>query len=150
MRSVSLAALALPLLIAAPSAGTHVARPTVVVPNPNTVAAGMLRDGVLSLNLDATTGAWPAEASKDPFAGMAVFAERGKPESAPAPLIRVRAGTLVRVNLRNTLARPLTFYLPVTPSTWDSVKVAPGGAGTLPVRAAKPGVLNARVPVKVE
>jgi FtsP/CotA-like multicopper oxidase with cupredoxin domain len=137
MRNASLAALA--LLIAAPSAGTHAARRAAVVPNPNTVAAGTLRNGVLSLDLDATTGAWPAEASKDPFAGVAVFAERGKPASAPGPLIRVPAGTLVRVNLRNTLARPLTFYLPITPSTWDSVKVAPNGTGTLAVRAAKPG-----------
>ena len=137
MRNASLAALA--LLIAAPSAGTHAARRAAVVPNPNTVAAGTLLNGVLSLDLDATTGAWPAEASKDPFAGVAVFAERGKPASAPGPLIRVPAGTLVRVNLRNTLARPLTFYLPITPSTWDSVKVAPNGTGTLAVRAAKPG-----------
>ena len=139
MRLSTLAPLVLAMLTAAPSAGPRTARRATVAPNPNTVAAGTLRDGVLSLDLDATTGAWPADGGKAPASGVPVFAERGKQASMPGPLIRVRAGTTVHVTLRNTLARPLTFYLPTSPSTIDSVLVAPGATGELQVRAAKPG-----------
>jgi len=48
------------------------------------------------------------------LAGLVVWTLRARDPVVPPSLLRVPAGTTVRVNLRNTLARSLTFFLPVS------------------------------------
>src|SRR5438128_2574862 len=120
------------------STSPHRALPS-LAPNANTVAAGTLRDGVLSLELNALESQWSAAGATTPMPTVEAFAEPGKAPSAPGPLIRIPAGTLIRVNVHNSLTRPLTFFLPTSATTDDSVVVAAGAVGTLQVRATTAG-----------
>jgi FtsP/CotA-like multicopper oxidase with cupredoxin domain len=126
-------------VLAIPSAARpHGELPT-VQPNSNTAPAGVLRDGVLTLELDAVEARWHADGGAVPGSTVMALAQRGGAPSIPGPLLRVPAGTTVRVSLRNTLGRPLTFFLPTSPTSDDSMVVAPGASGELSVRAATPG-----------
>lgn len=132
-------ALALTAALVAPSPPRRAADRPTTAPNPNTAPAGELRDGVLSLNLDAVEAQWHEGAGAAPGSAVLAFAERGRQPTIPGPLVRVPAGTLVRVSVRNTLARPITFFLPTSPATDDSVIVAAGATGELSVRATNAG-----------
>src|SRR5215208_4942628 len=81
-----------------------------VVANDNRQAAGTLRNGVLTLQLEARTGIWYPEGPSGRGLEVAAWAEVGKSLQAPGPLIRVPLGTVVRAQLRNTLGRPLTVF----------------------------------------
>ena len=132
-------ALALAVTVTASAASNRTAAPPALAPNANTTAAGRLRDSVLALDLEAQAGQWPAEGGAAPTALVEAFAERGKQPSVPGPLIRVPAGTMVRVSVRNTLAAPITFFLPTSAASDDSVVVSAGATGELQVRATTPG-----------
>ena len=132
-------ALALTAALVAPSPPRRAADRPTTAPNPNTAPAGELRDGVLSLNLDAVEAQWHEGAGAAPGSAVLAFAERGRQPTIPGPLVRVPAGTLVRVSVRNTLVRPITFFLPTSPATDDSVIVAAGATGELSVRATTAG-----------
>jgi FtsP/CotA-like multicopper oxidase with cupredoxin domain len=131
--------LALTAALVVPSAAWRSSELPTTIPNPNTAPAGTLRDGVLSLELDAVEARWHDGAGAVPGSSVLAFAERGRQPTIPGPLLRVPAGTLVRVSVHNTLARPITFFLPTSPATDDSVIVAAGATGDLAVRAATPG-----------
>src|SRR5438132_6848435 len=76
-------------------------------PNDNRRSAGTLKDGVLTLALEARAGSWQPEGSGGrSLDSLGAFAEAGRPLSTPGPLIRVPAGTEIRGTLHNTLARP--------------------------------------------
>jgi FtsP/CotA-like multicopper oxidase with cupredoxin domain len=74
-----------------------------VVPNDNRQAAGDLRDGVLTLRLEARLGDWHPDGDNAPGAEVPAFAEAGKPTQIPGPFIRVSAGTRVSATVRNSL-----------------------------------------------
>ena len=127
-------------------AGRQPPAPERVQPNTNTVAAGTLRDGVLSLTLEAKPSLWYLDGPKQPAMTIEAFSEPGKPPLMPAPLLRVPAGTELRLTIRNSLARPLTLLVPQglhggpnRVAAADSVVVAPGAVGTLITRADVPG-----------
>jgi FtsP/CotA-like multicopper oxidase with cupredoxin domain len=70
------------------------------------------------------------------------FSEPGKPPLMPGPLVRVPLGTQLRLTIRNSLARPLTFFVPrelraarTDGDAIDSLVIAPGSIGTLTTRA---------------
>lgn len=113
--------------------------------NPNTSPAGTLRDRVLSLSIDVTRATWHIEGDRDPDRHVLAFAEAGKAPLVPGPLVRVPAGTEVRFTFRNMEGTDtLTFFAPAAmrggpDATWDSVAVAPGGAGHIAINAAVPG-----------
>jgi FtsP/CotA-like multicopper oxidase with cupredoxin domain len=111
----------------------------IALPNPNTAPAGTLRDSVLTVELDAVEARWHGDGGAVPGSPVFALAERGKKPSIPGPLLRIPAGATIRVNLRNTLVRPLTFFLPISSTRVDSVIVAAGGTGELSVLAAVPG-----------
>src|SRR6059058_4614036 len=71
--------------------------------NSNTESAGMLRDGVLTVALEAKPSLWRF-ADGHPAMTVAAFSEAGKPPLMPAPLIRAPAGTELRFTIRNSLA----------------------------------------------
>src|SRR6186713_1405141 len=58
-----------------------------VTVNDNRVAAGTLRNGVLTVRLDARTGEWRPDGETDPGILLRAFAEEGKALQIPAPLI---------------------------------------------------------------
>ena len=111
---------------------------SVVQSNPNTDGAGMLRGGVLTVTLEAKPSLWYLDGSKHPAMTIEAFSEPGKPPLMPAPLLRVPAGTELRLTIRNSLSRPMTFLVPAAlhgalfrPTAMDSVVVAPGSVGTV-------------------
>jgi manganese oxidase len=138
--------LLLPLTLAV--AGDAPARQAlpVAAPNDNRTPAGTLRDGVLTISLEATLAMWHPDGDSLPGLPVEAFGESGKQPGAPGPLVRVRAGTEVRVSVRNTLERDtLTFYVPARiadaarGAALDSVVLAPGEAREIRVRAERPG-----------
>ncbi|HUF24571.1 MAG TPA: multicopper oxidase domain-containing protein [Vicinamibacterales bacterium] len=75
--------------------------------NDNRRPAGTLRDGTLLLRLEAVMARWLPEGPAGPARDVQVFAEDGRAAEVPGPLIRVPAGTDLRVSVRNRLATPL-------------------------------------------
>jgi FtsP/CotA-like multicopper oxidase with cupredoxin domain len=84
---------------------------------------------------------WYPEGEKGPALPVAAFAEEGGPLQNPGPLIRVPAGTDVRVTLRNSLAKPLTvFGLGQRRGlASDTVRVEAGGMRDVRFTASEPG-----------
>jgi FtsP/CotA-like multicopper oxidase with cupredoxin domain len=118
----------------------------VVQPNRNTQPAGVLQNGVLTVTLEAQPSLWYLDGPQHPAMTIEAFSEPGKPPLLPAPLVRVPAGTEVRLTIRNSLSRPLTFQVPAAVqggpdrvNAMDAVVVAPGAVGTLTTRADVPG-----------
>ena len=73
--------------------------------NDNRTPAGTLRDGVLTVRLEAREGEWHPDAESAPGLTVHVFAERGKRASVPGPLLRVAEGTEIHAFVANSLAR---------------------------------------------
>lgn len=82
-----------------------------VVPNDNRVPAGVQHGDTLTLRLVLRTAEWFPMADSGPSMIVAALAEEGKAPTIPAPLIRVRAGTIVDVTVRHEL-----------PSTWSTAQ----------------------------
>lgn len=127
-------------------AGARPAGRPAALPNDNRVPAGTLRDGVLTLALDAVAAAWHPHGDSLPGLDVEAFAERGRAPSAPGPLVRVPAGTALRFAVRNTLAHDtLTFYVPTRlddarrGAAYDSLVLPPGASGALRTRAGRRG-----------
>lgn len=74
-----------------------------IAPNENRETAGRLENGVLVVRLIAEAGVWRPEKNDGAGFPMAAFREDGKPLQTPGPLLRVPAGTEIRVTLRNTV-----------------------------------------------
>jgi FtsP/CotA-like multicopper oxidase with cupredoxin domain len=116
-------------------------------PNPNLTRAGTMRDGILTVSLEARESAWHMDGPGRPSTTVAAFAETGKTPLMPGPLIRAVQGTKIRISVRNSLTVPLTFFVPAAihggpdlPNAMDSVVIAPAATGTLTIaRATAPG-----------
>ncbi len=108
--------------------------------NDNRKAAGTLRDGVLTIRLEAREGTWYPAGRKSRGLAAAAWAEEGKALQNPGPLIRVRAGIEVRATLRNSLAKPLTVYgFGERRGLTDSVIIEPGQVRDVRFVATTPG-----------
>lgn len=131
---VSLAALAV-------GCGSPRGPDTSIQPNDNRQSAGTLKDGVLTLALEARSGSWQPEGKGSrSLDSVAAFAEAGGPLSTPGPLIRVPIGTEIRGTLHNTLGRPLTvFGLGKTRGVSDSAVVAADGTMEFAFKATDAG-----------
>ena len=78
--------------------------------NDNRVAAGELRDGVLTLRMEIREGLWRPHAEDGEAYPVYAFAEPGKPLQAPAPLIRVPEGTIVDASIHNRIQVPALLH----------------------------------------
>ena len=138
--------------------------PTRIAANDNRQSGGRLKNGTLSIRLEARAGQWFPEGDQGKSLDVAAWAEEGKPMQNPGPLIRVPEGTRVRASLRNSLAQRLTVYgFGATRGATDSVTIEPGAtrevgftataagtyyyagktvAGPLPARLAEDSQLN--------
>ena len=111
--------------------------------NDNRTAAGVLKDGVLTLHLVASTARWQPEGQgpNDPVRIVQVFAEEGKSPQIPGPLVRVPEGTEIRMSVRNTLGMALRFFgaasRPCSPATF--VEIPQSATKEFRFLAGKPG-----------
>ena len=123
-----------------------------IVINDNREPAGVLRDGVLTLELEITEGDWHLLGDEQPAARIRAFAERGSAPSIPGPLIRVPVGTDLAVRLTNTLDSAVAIHglgsrrdaspapITVPARSTREVRFAADVAGTFYYWGAAPGV----------
>jgi FtsP/CotA-like multicopper oxidase with cupredoxin domain len=131
---------ALVLSCAGLSAAVVPRAPESITTNDNRRAAGTLKNGVLTLKLEARSGMWHPEGDQGRAVAVAAWAEQGKPLSVPGPLIRVPAGTDVRAALKNSLDKPLTvFGFGKTRGMGDSVVIPAGASRDVQFKATTPG-----------
>jgi hypothetical protein len=78
-----------------------------ITANDNRTPAGVLKGGVLTLRLVAQDGLFFPDGENGSSIVLQAFGEEDKAPSSSAPLIRVPAGTEVRVTVRTGLAKPL-------------------------------------------
>ncbi len=112
------------------------------VPNDNRTPAGKLWNGVLTLRLEALDARWSPDGDGAPSLVMQVFAEQGRQPQNPGPLIRVPAGTTIRVSMHNALrdSTLVVYGLATRPSTLDdTIQVAPGATRERSFVAGEPG-----------
>jgi manganese oxidase len=156
--------LVLPLFLTGAGAARRPAlRPA--APNDNRVAAGVLRERVLTVALEVRQTMWHPDGDTLPGMTIKAFAEAGKDPSVPGPLLRVPAGTEIRGSLHNALERDtITFYVAArvsrdaTADVLDSVVVPPGENRDLRFSATTPGTYlyratsgaRARRPLRIE
>ncbi|MBI4513293.1 MAG: multicopper oxidase domain-containing protein [Gemmatimonadetes bacterium] len=113
-----------------------------ILANDNRSAPGKLKDGILSLRLEARTGIWYPEGDEGPGHAVHAFAEEGGPLRNPGPLMRVPAGTEIRVRVRNAIRGESLVVQglharPAAPD--DTFHVASGGTREVRFPANEPG-----------
>lgn len=148
MKAFAFAVLAATMSGPAVSASVQEAPP--VVPNDNRIPAGTLRGDTLELSLVLDLATWRPEGPDGPAVIVPALAEAGKAPQIPAPLIRVPAGTLIRVSVRNALDSTYVLQgLFARPGRdGDTVQVAPGASRDVMFAAGAPGTyLYAAVPL---
>jgi manganese oxidase len=79
--------------------------PVRVATNDNRSPAGDLRDGLLTVRLEAREADWHPDGDDAPGVVVHAFAEAGRLPLVPGPLIRVPEGTEIRAVVRNALPR---------------------------------------------
>ena len=142
-RRVSALRLAVALLaLSSTSCRGRVATIAGAEPNDNRIAAGELREGVLTLRLEARAGRWSPDGDGGPSLVMPMFAEVGGQPQNPGPLVRVPAGTTIRVSVHNALGDStlVVYGLATRPSGLaDTIHVAPGATRERTFLAGEPG-----------
>src|SRR5438045_3940835 len=119
----------------------HAAPPSAAIANDNRASAGRLAKGVFTLTLEARDALWyPEEGASQPIP-IAAFAEAGGSPRTPGPMIRVPAGTEMRISVRNSLAVPMRLWglQDRSGAGLDSTVIAPGATQTFQFRADIPG-----------
>ncbi|MGI9077031.1 MAG: multicopper oxidase domain-containing protein [Gemmatimonadaceae bacterium] len=144
----------LPLLVflgAVPSSDSNSGRRTIVTaPDPfpivethsNRVAAGTVRNGVLTIRLVARPARWFAEKKGGPSLIVQAFGEDHEAPRIPGPLIRVREGTEILASVRNDIpdSTLVVHGLHKHPSANDdTIQVAPGATREVRFSAGAPG-----------
>ncbi|MGH9418847.1 MAG: multicopper oxidase domain-containing protein, partial [Thermoanaerobaculia bacterium] len=111
------------------------------VENGNRQPAGDLRDGVLTVRIEARPAEWRPEAEHGRALTIFAFSEEGKQPTVPGPLIRTREGTEVRAIVSNNTGKRLVMRgLQQRPSAkTDSVDLAPGETREFHFVAGSPG-----------
>lgn len=124
-----------------------------VQPNPNTSRAGLLRDSVLTVTLDAQESLWWINGPDRPPMTIEAFGEPGEAPLMPGPLVRASVGTSLRLEIHNSLAKPLTLLVPAAvhggpEGPVDSMAVPPGATRVFTTTARTAGnyVYRAFVP----
>ncbi len=132
--------LALPVIAATLAA--HAPRPDRddATTNDHREIAGVLRNGEYTLALELRRTTWRPNAPSALDVDVAAFAEAGRPASVPGPLIRVPAGTHLRITVRNDLAERATVHgLHEHDGPRDSVVLASGESRELRFVARRVG-----------
>jgi FtsP/CotA-like multicopper oxidase with cupredoxin domain len=139
------AALAAALPVSSPPRTSAVPAVERVVVNDNRTPAGILRNGVLTLRLEAREGEWRPDRESDPSIVVRAFAEQGKPLRVPGPLIRVPEGTEIHAFVTNTLARGTLVVHNLSPrgiavrAEADTIRILPGATREVRFAVGAPG-----------
>ena len=97
------------------------------IANDNRSPAGRRVRDTLALRLTIGRTVWRLDGDNDPGLSMLAFAEEGGRPQIPGPLIRVPAGTIIDVSVRNPLERDtLVVHGLVASAAGESLVVAPG------------------------
>jgi FtsP/CotA-like multicopper oxidase with cupredoxin domain len=108
-------------------ASAHARRSERATANDNRMAAGTLANSVLTVALELRPSVWMPNGDSGFALPIAAFAEAGKAATIPGPMLRVVAGTELRVSLRNLLdVRAVVHGLRDHDGTADSLILAPG------------------------
>ncbi|HJP86176.1 MAG TPA: multicopper oxidase domain-containing protein [Gemmatimonadaceae bacterium] len=123
-----------------PSHAHHPTAPASIA-NDNRVSGGRLAKGVFSLNLEAREATWYPEGRGGPPILVHAFAEAGGVARVPGPMIRVPAGTEMRISVHNTLSVPMRLWglQDRSDAAVDSIVIAAGETRKLEFRADIPG-----------
>ena len=108
----------------------------------NRLPRGRLKDGVLTIELEARVGVWYPEDRDGPALQVQAFAEAGHSPEIPGPMIRVPAGSEISVDIRNAIpGSTLVIHgLHIRPGNADdTVQLAPGERRNIRFRAGTPG-----------
>lgn len=89
---------------------TLAAQTTPIDVNENHTSAGVLRDGVLTIQLEIGRGEWHPEANDGVALSVYAFGEVGHHLQNPGPLMRVPQGTEIHASVRNTVAVPINVH----------------------------------------
>jgi FtsP/CotA-like multicopper oxidase with cupredoxin domain len=111
-----------------------------IIANQNHAPAGVLRGGVLSLQLEIAKGEWPPEADDGIALSIYAFGEKAHPLLNPGPLIRVPQGTEIRASLHNTLNVPVVVHGLCDPGSEAATRVAPSEVKQVTFKATTPGL----------
>jgi FtsP/CotA-like multicopper oxidase with cupredoxin domain len=110
--------------------------------NDNRVATAGERVGdTLTVRLVAQRAKWFPASDSGPSLTIGALAVDGRQPTVPAPLIRARVGTHVRVSLRNTLTDTLVLCTPLSSTCvlGDTLPILPGASRELSFVADRPG-----------
>ena len=127
--------------------------------NDNRTPSGTMKDDTLTLRLVMRAAPWYPDGPSGCALQVHTFAEEGRPSQIPGPLIRVRAGTNMRVAVRNDLSNPvwLRGMQDRDARSLDSTEIAAGATHVFAFQATAPGMwyywaggVNDAVPVSGE
>lgn len=113
-----------------------------VVANDNRIPGGVLRGDTLRIDLVLQRAEWYPEAEDGPHVTVEAFGEEGKAPRVPAPLIRVREGTVIRATIRNTLTDSTAHIIGLAShpiAAGDTIHLAPGASTEITFIAGAPG-----------
>jgi FtsP/CotA-like multicopper oxidase with cupredoxin domain len=115
--------------------------PPEIETNDNTVPAGTLKAGVLSIRLVASEGQWFPEGRGGASHTVYAFGEDGQAVRNPGPLVRVPAGTEIRAVVRNAIdGHPLTVHgLHDRPGPASGITIATGDSAAVRFRLSAAG-----------
>jgi manganese oxidase len=136
--------------VAAASAprGPAAPAPARVAINDNRSPAGSLREGVLTIRLEAREAEWRPDGESDPGIIVRAFAEEGRPPLVPGPLIRVPEGMEIRAFVRNALPRGTLTVRGLSPrgvagsGGEDTLQILPGATRAVRFVAGAPGTYH--------
>ena len=110
--------------------------------NDNRTPAGTMKESTLTLRLVMRAARWYPDGPTGCALQVHTFAEEGRTSHIPGPLIRVRAGTNMRVTVRNDLSSPvwLRGMQDRDARSLDSTEIAPGATHLFAFQATVPGM----------
>jgi FtsP/CotA-like multicopper oxidase with cupredoxin domain len=109
--------------------------------NDNKRSAGILKTGVLTIDLEAREGMWFPETHEGEGIRVYAFAEKGKPLQLPGPVIRVAEGTIIKATIKNKLDTAMTLhgFCSRPAVAGDSIIIQPGATYEATFKAGQPG-----------
>ena len=108
--------------------------------NYNHTPSGVIRDGVLNIQLEIGKGEWRPEADDGIALQVYAFGETGAPLQNPGPLIRVPQGTEIQASLHNQLPVPMKVHGLGEPATDSVVHIASGATERVRFKATTSGL----------
>ncbi len=112
-----------------------------IAANTNQLAAGILSEGRLTVELEIREGAFYPEDESGPSLQVFAFAERGKQLQIPGPMIRIPQATRIHVTVHNLIARDVLIQgMHTRPGkNDDTFQVAGGATRDVTFSAGAPG-----------